>query len=216
MWVLLFQGLVVNCGYVDLHFRYSFGRPKCPPIWSSYVGPSIGVDTFHSPSTMYHWYPLIHLKRTAWSESASARFEYTGGLRFYLEHWRTPLIEEIFVLDEAIFYSDCPRKSMQHITLNKPTGHRWLNCQMNSDQREMNLNTYTWNLWNLHFKTVVSMGWFQIFTWKIVVSPFPTINQMFFRVPGTYKTIEQWKNPGWLGYIGDYTTQLYRDYNKPL
>ena len=22
------------------------------------------------------------------------------------------------------------------------------------------------------------------------------------------------KNPGWLGYIGDYTTQLYRDYNK--
>ena len=26
---------------------------------------------------------------------------------------------------------------------------------------------------------------------------------------------EQWKNPGWLGYIGDYTTQLSRDYNKP-
>ena len=24
------------------------------------------------------------------------------------------------------------------------------------------------------------------------------------------------KNPGWLGYIGDYTTQLLRDYNKPL
>ena len=24
------------------------------------------------------------------------------------------------------------------------------------------------------------------------------------------------KNPGWLGYIGDYTTQLYRDYNRPL
>ena len=24
------------------------------------------------------------------------------------------------------------------------------------------------------------------------------------------------KNPGWLGYIGDYTTQLYRDYNKPI
>ena len=23
-------------------------------------------------------------------------------------------------------------------------------------------------------------------------------------------------NPGWLGYVGDYTTQLYRDYNKPL
>ena len=24
------------------------------------------------------------------------------------------------------------------------------------------------------------------------------------------------KKPGWLGYMGDYTTQLYRDYNKPL
>ena len=24
------------------------------------------------------------------------------------------------------------------------------------------------------------------------------------------------KNPGWLGYIGGYTTQLYRDYNRPL
>ena len=24
------------------------------------------------------------------------------------------------------------------------------------------------------------------------------------------------KNRGWLGYIGDYTTQLYRDYDKPL
>ena len=25
--------------------------------------------------------------------------------------------------------------------------------------------------------------------------------------------IEQWKNPGWLGYTGHYTTQSYRDYN---
>ena len=24
------------------------------------------------------------------------------------------------------------------------------------------------------------------------------------------------KNPGWLGYVGDYTTQLYRDYNKHI
>ena len=24
------------------------------------------------------------------------------------------------------------------------------------------------------------------------------------------------KNPGWFGYIGHYTTQVYRDYNKPL
>ena len=22
--------------------------------------------------------------------------------------------------------------------------------------------------------------------------------------------------PGWLGYMGDYATQVYRDYNKPL
>ena len=27
---------------------------------------------------------------------------------------------------------------------------------------------------------------------------------------------EQWKKPGCLVYIGGYTTQLYRDYNKPL
>ena len=24
------------------------------------------------------------------------------------------------------------------------------------------------------------------------------------------------QNPGWLDYVGDYTTQLYRDYNKAL
>ena len=26
---------------------------------------------------------------------------------------------------------------------------------------------------------------------------------------------EQWKNPGYLLYIGDYTTQVYMDYNEP-
>ena len=31
---------------------------------------------------------------------------------------------------------------------------------------------------------------------------------------GTHLSNE--KNTGWLGYIGDYTTQLYRYYNKPL
>ncbi len=30
------------------------------------------------------------------------------------------------------------------------------------------------------------------------------------------QTVEQWKKPGCLGYIVDYTTQLYEDYNKPL
>ena len=34
---------------------------------------------------------------------------------------------------------------------------------------------------------------------------------------GQLETTEQWKKgPGWLGYIGDYTTQLYRNYNKPF
>ena len=28
--------------------------------------------------------------------------------------------------------------------------------------------------------------------------------------------VEQWKTTGCLGYIGDYTTQLCGDYNKPL
>ena len=32
----------------------------------------------------------------------------------------------------------------------------------------------------------------------------------------TYKYLSNEKNPGWLGYKGDYTTQLYRDYKKPL
>ena len=41
--------------------------------------------------------------------------------------------------------------------------------------------------------------------------------------PGSF-TVNTWgttqlsyeKNLGWLGYTGDYTTQLYGDYNKPL
>ena len=32
----------------------------------------------------------------------------------------------------------------------------------------------------------------------------------------TYVQVSNEKNPGWLGYIGDYTTQLYRDYDKPF
>ena len=31
-----------------------------------------------------------------------------------------------------------------------------------------------------------------------------------------YIQLSNEKNPGWLGYIGYYTTQLYRDYNKQL
>ncbi len=36
----------------------------------------------------------------------------------------------------------------------------------------------------------------------------------FFVVRQNCCSPEQWKNLGWLGYIGDYATQLYRDYNK--
>ncbi len=34
--------------------------------------------------------------------------------------------------------------------------------------------------------------------------------------PCTWSQLSHEKNPGWLGYLGDYTTQLYRHYNKPL
>ena len=30
------------------------------------------------------------------------------------------------------------------------------------------------------------------------------------------KEMSHEKNPGWLGYIGDYATQVCGDYNKPL
>ena len=30
------------------------------------------------------------------------------------------------------------------------------------------------------------------------------------------KPVEQWKKPSCLGYLGDDTTQLNRDYNNPL
>ena len=33
---------------------------------------------------------------------------------------------------------------------------------------------------------------------------------------GPQKYLSSVQNPGWLFYIEDYTTQLYRDYNKPL
>ena len=32
----------------------------------------------------------------------------------------------------------------------------------------------------------------------------------------THMQMSHEKKPGWLGYIGDYTTQLHRDYNEPL
>ena len=36
------------------------------------------------------------------------------------------------------------------------------------------------------------------------------------QVMGAIHVNHEKRAPGWLGYIGDYTTQLFRDYNKPL
>ena len=36
-----------------------------------------------------------------------------------------------------------------------------------------------------------------------------------FSLKESFQLMSNEKNPGCLGYIGDYTTQLYRDYNKP-
>ena len=50
----------------------------------------------------------------------------------------------------------------------------------------------------------------------------PCESSVFFRHQKkntTQKPLEQWKNPGCLGCIGDYTTdttQLYGDVNKPI
>ena len=40
--------------------------------------------------------------------------------------------------------------------------------------------------------------------------------QAFIFNPYKLRHMSNEKNPGWLGYIGDETTQLYRGYNKPL
>ena len=41
-------------------------------------------------------------------------------------------------------------------------------------------------------------------------------NSFFMRQATSTNHLSNEKNPGWLDYIGDYTTQLYRDYNKPI
>ena len=53
------------------------------------------------------------------------------------------------------------------------------------------------------------------------VGPLPVISISRVRTPPIrlitpVSHLSNEKNPGWLGDIGDYTTQLYRDYNKPL
>ena len=54
---------------------------------------------------------------------------------------------------------------------------------------------------------------------EMVINVVPkTINGI--QTPFVHKThnrhLSNEKNPGWLVYIGGYTTQLYRDYNRPL
>ena len=45
----------------------------------------------------------------------------------------------------------------------------------------------------------------------------PTFNRKdLFTLHVDYEYMSNEKNPGCLGYKGDYTTQLYRGYNKPL
>ena len=39
---------------------------------------------------------------------------------------------------------------------------------------------------------------------------------VFWPTTGSLEIDEQWKHPGCLGYIGDSTTHLSADYNKPL
>ena len=46
---------------------------------------------------------------------------------------------------------------------------------------------------------------------------FPRLISLMVHCLGLYNDPENYpNNPGCLGYIRDYTTQLYRDYNKPL
>ncbi len=40
--------------------------------------------------------------------------------------------------------------------------------------------------------------------------------EVFLDFLGLLLQVSNEKNLGWLGYIGDYTTQLFRDYNKLL
>ncbi len=47
-----------------------------------------------------------------------------------------------------------------------------------------------------------------------IASVFPIAGPVSVDGDGWYKWVTK-KNPGWLGYIGDYTTQSYRDFNKP-
>ena len=46
--------------------------------------------------------------------------------------------------------------------------------------------------------------------------PSGDLRRMLGKVERIFSQMSSIQNPGCLGSIGDYTTQLYRDYNKPL
>ena len=50
----------------------------------------------------------------------------------------------------------------------------------------------------------------------ILAARFPTSNFQQYSNIESIVQLSHEKNPGWLGYIRDSTTQLYGDYNKPL
>ncbi len=79
----------------------------------------------------------------------------------------------------------------------------------------------------LWFKRIPSMKLTAARTWKWMVgrrSSFPGMGWLLgdgamllvSRRISFFSQLSNEKDLGWLGYIGNYTTQLYRDYNKPL
>ena len=61
-------------------------------------------------------------------------------------------------------YSDSIRDGLSHVFLNK---QNWVETTKSA-----------WNLKHPRIQMIVSMGWFQIFTWKMVVSQNPSIQNM--------------------------------------
>ncbi len=58
-------------------------------------------------------------------------------------------------------------------------------------------------------------GWNTSYVSLSGLAPFSGV-KLLASFQGLYFYLSSVQNPGWLGYIGDYTTQLYRDYNTPL
>ena len=58
------------------------------------------------------------------------------------------------------------------------------------------------------------VGWGCWRSWELATHPHGEWKiHLESRIIGLWLPIEQWKKPGCLGYVRDYTTQLYRDFN---